>query len=458
MMRAQAPLAEAGKFLIKRREFLKYLATGAICGAIGGAIGWHAGLSIPRPPTPEEDKKPPAKPIVLGVPTALGSIEGADALRSAILAAEEINAMGGVFVDGEWRPLKVVSIDTREHEPGIPVTEALMAAEKLIIEARPHAIVVGAFRSEVLLASLDAIIAKYKIPYICSIAMSPLFQARILEKYDDYKYGFRTCLNSPYFVMYLTEVMRFLGREFGFDRAYLVVQDVLWARATGDGLRDRLLRDGWKVVGYDAYPTGATDFSASLTKAMAEKAQVIIPVFDMPQAGILLKQARAMKVPALICGFISPTAPENAWDVFEGEVEGMVQFVFEVGPIPVKAIPKSVRYNRAYGKRWGEDLRVRLSGHGPGPSYDAVYVLVEAIERAGTLDSDAVVDALKKTDTMGVIGRIRFAKDHQVVYGLDPRETAIGCAFQWVKPRKRMVVFPEVVAEGKIELPPYMKV
>jgi len=397
-----------------------------------------------------------AEPIVIGVPTALGSIEGADAWRCVQMAVEEINAKGGVTVGGVKRPLKAYSIDTREHEPGIPVHDALTAVEKLILEKKPHAIVVGAFRSEVLLASMD-LIAKYKLPYICSIAMTPAFQKKIVENYDKYKYMFRNCLNAIYLVKYLGGVMGFLNTEFGFNKAYIVVQDVLWAKATGGGLQKGLEKQGWEVVGFDPYPTGATEFSPTLIKARAKKAQVIVPIFDMPQSGILLKQARSMKAPALLCGFISPVAPGNAWDVFEGEVEGMVNFHFEIGPIPVKAVSKSMAYNENYGKRWGEEARIKLSGHGPGPSYDSVYILADAIERAGTLEPDALVSALEKTDLTGVVGRIKFAKDHQVVYGVDPKETAIGCAFQWRKPGARVPVFPEVVAEGKIELPPYMK-
>jgi len=397
-----------------------------------------------------------AEPIVIGVPTALGSIEGADGWRSVQMAVEEINAKGGVSVGGVKRPLKAYSIDTREHEPGIPVHDALTAVEKLILEKKPHAIVLGAFRSEILMASMD-LIAKYKLPYICSIAMTPAFQKKIVENYGQYKYMFRNCLNAIYLVKYLQGVMAFLNKEFGFTKAYLTIQDTLWAQATGKGLDKWYKGHGWEVAGFDPYPLGASDFSPSLIKVRAKKSQVIVPIFDMPQSGILLKQARSMKAPALLCGFISPVAPGNAWEVFEGEVEGMVNFLFEIGPIPVKAVPKSVAYNENYGKRWGDDARIKLSGHGPGPSYDSVYVLADAIERAGTLEPDALVSALEKTDLSGVVGRIKFAKDHQVVYGFDPKETAIGCAFQWRKPGVRVPVFPEVVAEGKIELPPYMK-
>ena len=43
----------------------------------------------------------------------------------------------------------------------------------------------------------------------------------------------------------------------------------------------------------------------------------------------------------------------------------------------------------------------------------AVYTLKEAIERAGTLDAEAVVAAMEKTDLMGVYGRIRFDPKNQ---------------------------------------------
>jgi len=407
-------------------------------------------------PLPSHAQLKPGDPIVIGVPTALGSIEGRDGWMAVQMAVDEINARGGVQVGPTKHLLKAYSIDTREHEPGIPVHDALTAMEKLILERKPHAIVLGNFRSEVLLSAMD-LISKYKLPYICSIAMSPLMQKKVTDEYDKYKYVFRNALNAPSLAMYLGGVMGFIKKEFGFNKAYLITQDVLWAKGTGQGLEKWLKENGWEVAAFDTYATGASDFSPSLIKVRAQKAQVIVPIFDMPQSGILLKQARATQVPALLSGFISPAVTENAWKVFEGEVDGMINMIYEVGPIPVKAVPKSVAFNENFGKKWGEKARTELSGHGPGPSYDAVYIMANAIERAKTTEPDALVKALEQTDMQGVVGRIRFGKDHQAAYGFDPKETALGAGFQWVKPGKRVVIFPEAVAEAKIQLPPYMK-
>ncbi|MDA8187757.1 MAG: ABC transporter substrate-binding protein, partial [Dehalococcoidales bacterium] len=135
-----------------------------------------------------------------------------------------------------------------------------------------------------------------------------------------------------------------------------------------------------------------------------------------------------------------------------GEVAGLVNFLFENGSMPVKAVPKSVAFVENYGKKYGEEQKQKLSGHGPGPAYDSVYVLAAAIEKAGSVDADAVVSALEKTDTDGVIGKIKFNKDHQVIYGTNPKETAISTAFQWKAPGVRVPVFPEAAAEAEIEL------
>jgi branched-chain amino acid transport system substrate-binding protein len=401
---------------------------------------------------PEEAAAPMAEPIILGVPTALGSLEGAAALQAVEMAVEEVNASGGVNVGGELRPFEVVSIDTREQEAGVPVTDALSAVEKLILEDDPDVILIGAFRSEVVMASLD-LVAEHQIPYMTAIAMTPALGQAILENPDQYKYVFRNGFNGVYLVQSMAQTLGFVNQEYGFTKAFIINQDVAWANGTAAGLTGAITGAGWEVVGTDAYPTGATDFSTSLAKADAAGAEVIIPVFDMPESGILVKQAQTAQSPALLLGFISPLAPGNAWDVFDGEIGGMVNFIFEIGAIPVEAAPGSVAFYNAYAAKYGEEAAIALAGHGVPPSYDQVYIIKDAIERAGTLDPDALVEAIAATDMDGAVGHITFGDDHQAIYGTDPATTSMAVAFQWVAPGKRVIVFPPSIAEGQIQLP-----
>ena len=74
-------------------------------------------------------------------PLATSYLYGWDAERAIQLAVEEINAGGGVMVGGQKRPFKIETIDTRDLEPGVPVSEALLAVEKLILEKKADFIV-----------------------------------------------------------------------------------------------------------------------------------------------------------------------------------------------------------------------------------------------------------------------------------------------------------------------------
>jgi branched-chain amino acid transport system substrate-binding protein len=393
------------------------------------------------------------EPIVIGVPTSIGFLEGKEGLSSVNMAVAEINAEGGVMVGGEKRPFKVESIDLRDAAPGVPVPEALLGLEKIILEKKPTALVVGPFRSEALLAGMD-IIAKYKVPLLGTIAMSPGTEAKIKTDPEKYKYVFRTSLNVNYWVGMLVGTMKTLNAKFGLNKVYLMNQDVAWARGTAKGMTGWFKKAGWEVLGHDEFPTGAADFSSGLMKARAKGAQVLFTCFDMPQSGILVKQWKSMKVPALMVGFISPMAGQGAWKTFNGKIGGVMNAIFELGNVGSIKYPPATKFHNAYKKRYGKYIE---AGHGPAPSYESVYILKEAIERANSLDPDAIVAAIEKTDRKGVMGRIKFSPEHQVIYGVDPAETATGCFFQWNEKGHRIIVYPPALAEGEMKLPSWMK-
>lgn len=394
-------------------------------------------------------------PILIGVPTSITALEGKESLMAVQMAVDEINSKGGVKVGATSRPIKLETIDLRDFSPGVPVQEALLGIEKLITDKKVAAIVVGPFRSEALLAGMD-LLAKYKVPMLGTIAMTPKSEEKLKSDPEKFKYCFRVCLNSKHLVGYLVQSLEFMKKEFGFNKMYAMHQDVLWAKATAEGtLNVAAERFNWENLGSEVYPTGSSDFSAGLIKAKSKGAQVIVPVFDMAQSGILLKQWQAMKIPAMMSGFISPMAGPGAWKTFEGKIAGLLNANFELGSaISVEKYEPAKTFYDNYLKKYGVPME---AGHGPAPSYDSVYILAEAIERAGTLDPDKVVDELKKTDRQGVIGRIKFDDGNQVIYGNDPKQTAAGCVSQWVEGGKRVIVFPEAVADGKIKLPDWVK-
>jgi len=396
------------------------------------------------------------KPIVIGAPLATAFLYGWDADRAIKLAVEEINAKGGVTVGKGKRPFRVETMDTRDLEPGVPTSDALLVVEKLILEKNADFMIGGPVRSEAALAAMDLLSRYKKVSILTTGALTPAYHDRIAKEYDKFKYCFRISGEVGWMVTgeFLPCLMG-IKDKYKFDKLFIMIQDVAHARGGGDLVAKLATERGWNVLGKEIYPTGTTDYSVGLLKAKKENAQVILIWMDMPETSILLKQWYDLKVPAIPFGTIISAAEEPGfWKATEGKGEFCLASVVNAGNSPSNATPWTMRFVEAYTKRW----KVEPEGYGTSSSYMAVYTLKDAIERAGTLDSEAIVAALEKTDLMGgVYGRIRFnPKNHQVIPSVDPNEGAVGTIFQW-QAGKRVVVFPPKIAMGEVLLPPWMK-
>ena len=322
------------------------------------------------------------QPIVLGCPLSTAFLYGWDAERGIKLAVEEINQAGGVTFDGTSHPFKVEVIDTRSLELGVPVSEALLGVEKLILEKKADFIVGGPVRSEAAMAVMDLLNKHQKVSIVTTGVLSPGYHKRIAANYDKFKYCFRNSSEIITIGKDMIKVFDLLNSEHGLKKAFIMVQDVAHARKAGGFIAKLLKGTGkWEVLGEEIYPTGATDLSMGLLKARRLKAEVLFIWMDMPESAILLKQWKNMKMKCVPMGFMSAAEQPNFWDATK---------------------------------------------------------------------------ALEEQDLMGGYGRMKFAKNHQIIPSDDPKLGAAGCMFQW-QDGKRVQFFPKAGATGNIILPPWMK-
>ncbi|MBN1849629.1 MAG: ABC transporter substrate-binding protein [Deltaproteobacteria bacterium] len=393
------------------------------------------------------------EPIVIGAPLSLAYLYGWDAERGMTLAIEEINAQGGVKVGGVKRPFRAEVIDTRDLEPGVPVSEALLAVEKLILDKKADFIVGGPVRSEAALAAMSLLSKYKKISILTTGVLTPAYHAAVAKEYDKFKYCFRIHGEAGNLVGEMFANFKELRDAYGFNNLFIIAQDVSHARGAAEVMKKVAGSQKWNVTGLEIYPTGASDFSMGLLKAKRTQSQIINIWMDMPESAILLKQWYEMKLPALPFGSTLAAAEQPGfWKATEGKGEYTLCNVVNAGNAPSEATPWTMKFYDAYTKRWN----VEPEGLGTSSSYMAVYVLRDAIERAGTLNSDQVVNELEKTDLESVYGRLRFdPKNHQVIPANDPKEGAVGSILQW-QAGKRVVVYPKSIAKGSIKLPPWM--
>jgi branched-chain amino acid transport system substrate-binding protein len=305
------------------------------------------------------------------------------------------------------------------------------------------------------------LIAEYGVPQLGTIAQTPEFQEKFRTDPEKYKYLFRVTTDARVPAAYISRTLDILKKDFALEKICFVYQDSLWARAFAGLMRQHCRKAGWAVLGYEPYAARASDFTPALAQAKEGGAQVIAMVWDVPLgAEVFVKQYVAMKVPALLIGFVPPMGSPTAPGTVGPEVEYSICVEFPVGAsLPLEKLPKTTDFLMKFKKKYvvlPEPPAVNSS------AYDAVYVLAAAIERAGTLDADQLVSALEKTDYRGVSGRIRFDRNHVMVFGeRDPNETGVSVVFQWQKGEdgelRRVPVYPAFLAEGKIILPSWMK-
>jgi branched-chain amino acid transport system substrate-binding protein len=240
----------------------------------------------------------------------------------------------------------------------------------------------------------------------------------------------------------------------GFNKIFIMVQDVAHARAAGSKIKEGLEEKGWNVVGFEKYPTGSTDFSVGLLKAKAAGVQTLFYWFDMPEISILTKQWFDMKIDALPVGFGASMTDSTFWDATRGKCAYWVTAWPRAGCVPSDAIPLAEKFIKAYKGKYGVEPGVTWVSP---VSYQAVYVLADAIRRAGTTDPNKVITALENTDLESVWGRTKFdPKTHQIIYSDDPQKGALTTWAQWLE-GKRVAVFPPKLATTTIKLPPWMK-
>jgi len=421
-----------------RREFLKTVGATAI-GASGLMVGWGEGYGQ-------------AKPVLVGAPVPRASAYGQNGERGMILAAEEINAAGGIKIGKTMHPLQLEIIDTRDEEPGVPTSEVLLAIEKLILQKKSDVIVGGPCMSECGLAAMD-LYAKYKILDIVSIGCyTPGWNKKVASDLNKYKYSFRESGSVAWYIKEGVDLLHQIKEKHGFTKMFISIDDSAMCRAAAEIVKNMAVKDGWEVVGFDKHPIATTDYSVALGECKKSGAQVLFIWAYSPETSIMLRQWADMEVPALPIGFIGAAEDPGFWEATKGKGAYTIVTLSETGCTPSNVTPLTMKYYNAFKKRWGVPPR----STGCVSAYEALYVLKDAIERAGKLEDEALIEALKKTNLLAVRGTIRFDESHQIVYGYDPKTSVLGNWVQW-QDGQRVTIFPQAAATGAIKMPPWLK-
>jgi len=156
-------------------------------------------------------------------------------------------------------------------------------------------------------------------------------------------------------------------------------------------------------------PWNGTDFSAYLTAIRNSGARLIIHVFSAEAGLTFIKQWNDMEIKAVPVGINVFSQTSEMWNLTSGKCENETMLAMTGTRTPLTNL--SIPFWDAYFTRWGHDPIYPPSAFG---TYNAIYTLNEAIERAGTTDADTVVAELEQTDRTDTTGKFKFTQYHNV--------------------------------------------
>lgn len=329
----------------------------------------------------EGQTAPVANDIPVGVYAALTGSEaafGQATVQGAKLAAEEINAAGGVL----GKPIRLVIEDDQGR-----AQEAASVVTKLVTSDNVIA-VIGENSSNQSLAAAP-ICQDAKVPMISPSSTNP----DVTKKGD---YIFRVCFTDPYQGKALaTFVRNTLKLE---TAAILRDNKNDYSVGLAQFFREAFEQLGGRIVEQKDYSGGDNDFRPQLTAIREAKPQVVfIPGFytDVGQIAI---QARDLGLTQPLVGgdgWDSPTVIEIGGKAVDGCYFSDHYFVGEPRPAVQRFVAE---INKRTGK--SPDANATLG-------YDAVRIFAEAATRAGSLDRKAIRDQIAVTkDFQGVSGVI----------------------------------------------------
>jgi branched-chain amino acid transport system substrate-binding protein len=376
------------------------------------------------------------KPIRIGVPTSIQVQVGKDIRDGIQLAIDEINAQGGVL----GRKLEaVVADESNTNDAAIAAIKKLTADEKVDV-------LIGGWSSGFALAQLPHVSAA-KTVYLIAGAAAPTITANVTKDYENYKYIFRPMLNSVDLARDVVDyAVNYVGKERGVKKIAIVAESAAWTRALVPFLERSIKAAGIDISAVEYFEIKTTDFSPIFAKIRNSGAGYMIQVVSHATSDIFIKQWADAKVPVPLGGLDAKAQEADFFARVDGKALGQTTIV-PIMRAPVT--PKTIPFWDAFVKKYD-----RPPVYTAGTAYDAVHVYAEAVKRAGTTETNALVKALEKTDYVSTSGRIVFTESHDVRYG--PGYVR-WLHVQWQKDGNRVIVWPKDKATGDLINPPWMQ-
>jgi branched-chain amino acid transport system substrate-binding protein len=380
--------------------------------------------------------------VKIGVIAEVQAVAGSSIPQAAQLAAEEINAAGGL----NGRKIEIIAYDNHSS-----AAESVRAFQRAANQDHVNA-VIASYVSEVILA-LEPWSGRLKTVLITPGAASDVITQNIGKDYDHLKYTFHGYLTSTSLGRLVCAAAKDLVVDgLHMKTAVIASEDAAWTTPLDASYEKCLPEIGLKVLDHIRFSPDTTDFTPIFNKI--ERLTPDVMITGISHVGVQpTVQWKQQEVPIPMLGIASQASNSSFWADTNGATEGVL-YQGVSGP-DVAVTPKTLPFVNAFKAKFGN-----FPSYAGYTSYDAVYYIAEAIKRAGvSTDPDKLVEALEKTDYVGTVGRVQFTgKDSPTPHAIKIGPGFVtGLMLQW-QDGKQVNLWPVAAANGKLKFPTFIKV
>ena len=314
-------------------------------------------------------------------------------------------------------------------------TKISAAMNRLISVHNVDFIVGGAAANSILMQDISA---EHKIIYMHVDVNSHILGERVLEDYEKYKYWFANAINNTITPDALLQSIVTLGDYTGFTNVGILADNLDWTKEQLDMYNYYFPEVyGFNIVYQGLVIPSVVDFTSYLTAMKEANVEILVILLATQNSIPFIKQWHDLECPFVVWGTNVLAQDSQYWESTDGKcvTTSTIDSYFSAGyPITDKTIP----VREAYIEMWGH-----LPTWVGGATYDVIrFILPDAIERAGTIETQAVIKALEETNLYGTQGRVAFTSSHDLL--ISEEEIPV---FQWQENGSRVPVYPRYIME-----------
>src|SRR5687767_5916213 len=360
--------------------------------------------------------------IKIGVLGPMSQPQGQYHWFGAEMARDDINKAGGINVGGKRMQIELVRGDTNEHQS---IPDATNAIERVITRDKVD-FLVGGFRSEAVLA-MQEVAADYKKIFLGAGSAHPQLAQRVEQNYERYKYWFRiTPVNSTDLGKSLVGVLGSVAGQIRKDlnkptpKIAILAEKAIWNEPIIKAMPPVFQKMQMELVGTWQPSALATDVTAELAAIDRAGADIVFTLLSGPVGITVGRQMGERNMKAVAFGINVEAQKEEFWQASAGKANYVATLDTYA---EVEMTPKTLPFIQAFRTRYGKPPIYTAGTH------DAILLLKEAIEKAGSTDAEKLIPVMEKLSFVGAGGVIEFTKGHDPVWGLG-KSTGIGVQWQ----------------------------